>query len=102
MSTVVIIGAGHAAGQVAASLRQDGHEGAIIMLGDEPFIPYSAPLSRSNTCRENKASSGSFCGRRSFMTTRTSTSALASLLTASTVRTRQCTLRRAKRSAMTT
>ena len=43
MSTVVIIGAGHAAGQVAASLRQDGHEGAIIMLGDEPFIPYQRP-----------------------------------------------------------
>lgn len=43
MSTVVIIGAGHAAGQVAASLRQDGHEGPIIMLGDEPFIPYQRP-----------------------------------------------------------
>lgn len=43
MSTVVIIGAGHAAGQVAASLRQDGHEGPIIMLGDEPVIPYQRP-----------------------------------------------------------
>jgi 3-phenylpropionate/trans-cinnamate dioxygenase ferredoxin reductase subunit len=43
MSSVVIIGAGHAAGQVAASLRQDGHEGPIIMLGDEPFIPYQRP-----------------------------------------------------------
>jgi 3-phenylpropionate/trans-cinnamate dioxygenase ferredoxin reductase component len=43
MSTVVIVGAGHAAGQVAASLRQDGHEGPIIMLGDEPVIPYQRP-----------------------------------------------------------
>lgn len=43
MSTVVIIGAGHAAGQVAASLRQDGHEGPVIMLGDEPVIPYQRP-----------------------------------------------------------
>ena len=43
MSTVVIVGAGHAAGQVAASLRQDGHEGPITMLGDEPFIPYQRP-----------------------------------------------------------
>jgi 3-phenylpropionate/trans-cinnamate dioxygenase ferredoxin reductase component len=43
MSTVVIIGAGHAAGQVAASLRQDGHEGPIIMLGEEPHIPYQRP-----------------------------------------------------------
>lgn len=43
MSSVVIIGAGHAAGQVAASLRQDGHEGPIVLLGDEPFIPYQRP-----------------------------------------------------------
>jgi len=43
MSSVIIIGAGHAAGQVAASLRQDGHEGPITMLGDEPFIPYQRP-----------------------------------------------------------
>ncbi|MBM4204550.1 MAG: ferredoxin reductase [Gammaproteobacteria bacterium] len=43
MSSVVIIGAGHAAGQVAASLRQDGHEGPIVLLGEEPFIPYQRP-----------------------------------------------------------
>ncbi|MCP5178339.1 MAG: FAD-dependent oxidoreductase [Pseudomonadales bacterium] len=43
MSTVVIIGAGHAAGQAAASLRQDGHDGPIVILGDEPYIPYQRP-----------------------------------------------------------
>ncbi len=40
---VVIIGAGHAAGQLAASLRQDGHEGAIRIIGDEPYAPYQRP-----------------------------------------------------------
>ena len=35
MSGVVIIGGGHAAGQVAASLRQEGYEGAITVMGDD-------------------------------------------------------------------
>jgi 3-phenylpropionate/trans-cinnamate dioxygenase ferredoxin reductase subunit len=43
MSTVVIIGAGHGAGQAAASLRQEGHEGPIIIFGDEAHIPYQRP-----------------------------------------------------------
>jgi 3-phenylpropionate/trans-cinnamate dioxygenase ferredoxin reductase subunit len=40
---VVIIGAGHAAGQAAASLRQKGYAGEIVMLGDEPYVPYQRP-----------------------------------------------------------
>ena len=40
---VVIVGAGHAAGQAAASLRQEGYEGAITMIGNEPYIPYQRP-----------------------------------------------------------
>ena len=43
MSTVVIIGAGHGAGQAAASPRQEGHEGPIIILGEEDHIPYQRP-----------------------------------------------------------
>ena len=43
MGAMVIIGAGHAAGQAAASLRQEGHEGEIIIIGDEPHIPYQRP-----------------------------------------------------------
>jgi len=43
MSGVVIIGGGHAAGQVAASLRQEGYEGAITVMGDEPHPPYQRP-----------------------------------------------------------
>lgn len=41
--TFVIIGAGHAAGQAAASLRQNGFEGRIVLIGEEPYIPYQRP-----------------------------------------------------------
>jgi 3-phenylpropionate/trans-cinnamate dioxygenase ferredoxin reductase subunit len=40
---VVIVGAGHAGGTAAALLRQYGHEGAIVMVGDEPIPPYQRP-----------------------------------------------------------
>src|ERR1700756_2379777 len=40
---VVIIGAGHAGGTLAALLRQYGHLGAITLVGDEPIPPYQRP-----------------------------------------------------------
>ena len=40
---VVIAGAGHAAGQVVTSLRQDGFDGQIVLVGDEPWLPYQRP-----------------------------------------------------------
>jgi 3-phenylpropionate/trans-cinnamate dioxygenase ferredoxin reductase subunit len=40
---IVIVGAGHAAGQTAISLRQTGHKGPIIMIGEEPYLPYQRP-----------------------------------------------------------
>jgi 3-phenylpropionate/trans-cinnamate dioxygenase ferredoxin reductase subunit len=40
---IVIVGAGHAAGQAAASLRQEGFEDDIIIIGDEAHIPYQRP-----------------------------------------------------------
>lgn len=40
---VVIVGAGHAGGSVAAFLRQYGHEGRIVLIGDEPLLPYQRP-----------------------------------------------------------
>ena len=43
MSGMVIIGAGHAAGQAAASLRHEKYEGPITIIGDEPHIPYQRP-----------------------------------------------------------
>ena len=41
--SVVIVGAGQAAAQLVASLRQGGHKGAIRMIGDEPYAPYQRP-----------------------------------------------------------
>jgi 3-phenylpropionate/trans-cinnamate dioxygenase ferredoxin reductase subunit len=41
--TFIIVGAGHAAGQAAASLRQKCFEGRIVIIGDEPWIPYQRP-----------------------------------------------------------
>ncbi len=43
LSDIIIVGAGHAAGQAAASLRQEGFADAITILGDEPHIPYQRP-----------------------------------------------------------
>ncbi len=40
---IVIVGAGQAAGQCAASLRRNGFEGEIVMVGDEPHPPYQRP-----------------------------------------------------------
>ncbi len=40
---IAIAGAGHAAGQLVTSLRQHKFEGDIIVVGDEPFLPYQRP-----------------------------------------------------------
>jgi 3-phenylpropionate/trans-cinnamate dioxygenase ferredoxin reductase component len=39
----VIVGASHAAAQLAASLRQEGWEGEVQIIGDEPYLPYHRP-----------------------------------------------------------
>lgn len=41
--TVVIAGAGHAAGQVVASLRQKKFAGRIVLIGEESWLPYQRP-----------------------------------------------------------
>jgi 3-phenylpropionate/trans-cinnamate dioxygenase ferredoxin reductase subunit len=41
--TIVIAGAGHAAGQAVATLKQNKFAGKIMLLGDEPFLPYQRP-----------------------------------------------------------
>ncbi|MGI9225925.1 MAG: NAD(P)/FAD-dependent oxidoreductase [Woeseiaceae bacterium] len=40
---VVIAGAGHAAGQVIASLKQKKFDGTIVLIGEEPWLPYQRP-----------------------------------------------------------
>lgn len=39
----VIIGASHAAAQLAPSLRQEGWDGSIVVIGDEGTLPYHRP-----------------------------------------------------------
>ena len=41
--TIVIVGASHAAAQAVDSLRREGHAGRIVLVGDEPQIPYQRP-----------------------------------------------------------
>lgn len=40
---VVVVGAGHGGFQLAASLRQNGFDGAVVLIGDEPHLPYQRP-----------------------------------------------------------
>src|SRR6266568_863286 len=45
---VAILGAGQAGFQVAASLRDEGFAGRIVLIGDESALPYQRPpLSKS-------------------------------------------------------
>jgi 3-phenylpropionate/trans-cinnamate dioxygenase ferredoxin reductase subunit len=39
----VIAGAGHAGGELAAALRQGGYAGRILLVGEEPVLPYQRP-----------------------------------------------------------
>ena len=41
--TLVIAGAGHAAGQVVATLKQKQYAGRVVLLGEEPYLPYQRP-----------------------------------------------------------
>lgn len=40
---IVIAGAGHAAGQIVSTLRQQDFDGQIVLIGDEPYLPYQRP-----------------------------------------------------------
>lgn len=40
---VVIVGAGHGGAQAAIALRQQGFSGSIMIVGDEPELPYERP-----------------------------------------------------------
>jgi len=41
--TFVIVGASHASVQAIDTLRREGHEGPIVLVGDEPHLPYNRP-----------------------------------------------------------
>lgn len=41
--TVVIVGASHASVQAVDTLRREGHAGPVVLVGDEPHLPYNRP-----------------------------------------------------------
>ena len=41
--TALVVGASHAGAQVAASLRQEGWDGDVLLVGDEAALPYQRP-----------------------------------------------------------
>jgi 3-phenylpropionate/trans-cinnamate dioxygenase ferredoxin reductase subunit len=43
VSSIVIVGAGHAGVQAAASLREEGFEGSVALVSVEPHLPYQRP-----------------------------------------------------------
>jgi 3-phenylpropionate/trans-cinnamate dioxygenase ferredoxin reductase subunit len=58
---IVVVGAGHAAGQLAVSLRQQGFDGSIQVIGEEPQPPYQRPpLSKGFLAGETDAASLAF------------------------------------------
>lgn len=40
---LVVVGAGHAAGQLVDSARREGWEDEILLVGEEPYLPYQRP-----------------------------------------------------------
>jgi 3-phenylpropionate/trans-cinnamate dioxygenase ferredoxin reductase subunit len=43
ISTIVIIGAGQAGAQAVDTLRREGFDGRLVLVGDEPHLPYQRP-----------------------------------------------------------
>jgi hypothetical protein len=43
MAGTVVIGAGQAASQLVATLRAEGYDAPIVVVGDEPYPPYQRP-----------------------------------------------------------
>jgi 3-phenylpropionate/trans-cinnamate dioxygenase ferredoxin reductase subunit len=59
---MVIVGAGQAGGRAALTLREQGHDGPIVLLGDEPSPPYERPpLSKAYLTGERAAADFTFC-----------------------------------------
>ena len=43
LRTVAVVGAGLAGGKAAEALRDEGFDGRIVLIGDEPQRPYERP-----------------------------------------------------------
>jgi 3-phenylpropionate/trans-cinnamate dioxygenase ferredoxin reductase component len=53
ISTILIIGGGQAGAQAVDTLRREGFAGRVVLIGDEPELPYQRPpLSKKYLCGE--------------------------------------------------
>lgn len=52
---VVIVGAGHAGVQAAASLREEGFDGPVVLIGDEAELPYHKPPLSKTFIKDSEA-----------------------------------------------
>lgn len=43
LSTIAVVGANLAGGRAVETLRQEGYDGRIILIGEEPWLPYERP-----------------------------------------------------------
>lgn len=67
LSSIAIVGAGQAGFQLAASLRQEGYHGKIVLIGDEAGLPYQRPpLSKAYLLGKLDASALSFRSQKFF------------------------------------
>jgi len=67
--TFVVIGAGQAGGWGARTLRDSGFEGRIVLVGDEPHLPYERPpLSKSALLGESEVEDAFFWPREEYET----------------------------------
>jgi 3-phenylpropionate/trans-cinnamate dioxygenase ferredoxin reductase subunit len=56
ISTILIIGGGQAGAQAIDTLRREGFSGRLVLIGDEPQLPYQRPpLSKKYLCGEMAA-----------------------------------------------
>lgn len=67
---VVIVGAGQGGYQLAASLRDEGYEGSITLIGEEPFLPYQRPPLSKGFLTGKVEESHNFLRPETFYTTR--------------------------------
>ncbi len=64
---IVIVGTGQAAYQLAVSLREEGYEGPVHLVGDEHHLPYQRPpLSKSFLAGDVEAPAVTFQGEAHF------------------------------------
>jgi 3-phenylpropionate/trans-cinnamate dioxygenase ferredoxin reductase component len=56
ISTILIVGGGQAGAQAIDTLRREGFKGRLVLIGDEPELPYQRPpLSKKYLCGEMAA-----------------------------------------------